>query len=765
MSLNGSTILKYSEIENCFAKSNRTTIEQHNNSLIQQLDLLKERIDIFNSEKLSYILNLLNDAIKYHDYGKANSEFQKKIQGKSHEEKLLHHLISPIFYLLDRNPYIKEEDKLILYSIVHHHSRQLELLESLKVDFMNNQLRKLLIEIKTSLIGVNQHDDMYNDIINKFLNIVFRFQKLDKKKAILLSGLLIRLDHAASGGLEVEEEPIKEDRKTLLINYLRSKGKSTKLRPFQKKFGICKNKDYQCIVADTGLGKTGLSVLWSKRKNFYILPNRASVNAMYKTLCEIYGEDKVGLLHSTALYNLIDQSENDDISIIKDYEQTRVLSKPVTVCTADQLFTAAFNMPGYEKIYATLAYSDVVIDEIQGFQPQQIVPILKQIRETKELGTRYLIITATLPDIVAQKMLDMGFEVILDDVDTIDSIKRHKIKFEERKIEDLADDIYFKYQQNKKVLVVTNTVKKSQEVYEKLKNKFIEKNENINKLNLLHSRFIWRDRQVKEKAILSECDQDDSGNYKNPQGCIWIATQLVEASLDIDFDCLFTEASSADSLIQRMGRVWRHRKIDYTGEENIIIVCDVEYRIYDKCLTKKSIDEIKIKLRNSYLLSKDKREIVQKIYSEENLKDSKYLEEWENFENQINSGWQFILEENAQKAFRDVMTVELIPVIYREQIENLVKDLQNLNQNNSLSKECKKLRRVEILKQIQEYKVPVPIYLVNPKISQRIMNNSKPIEWLDKNYNIGILHGYEYNEEKGLVGRAIEIEESATNII
>jgi len=765
MSLNGSTILKYSEIENCFAKSDRTTIEQHNNSLIQQLDLLKKRIDIFNSEKISNILNLLNEAIKYHDYGKANSEFQKKIQGKSHEEKLLHHLISPLFYLLDRNSDIKEEDKLILYSIVHHHSRQLELLESLQIDINNNQLKNLLLETKEILIGVNQLDDkMYNAIINKFLNIVFRFQNLDKNRGVLLSGLLIRLDHAASGGLEVEEEPIKEDRKKLLINYFQNKGKATQLRPFQEKFGICQKKDYQCIVADTGLGKTGLSVLWSNRKKFYILPNRASVNAMYKTLSEIYGEDKVGLLHSTALYNLIEQSENDDISIIKDYGQTRVLSKPITVCTADQLFTAAFNMPGYERIYATLAYSDVVIDEIQGFQPQQIAPILKQIRETKELGTRYLIITATLPDIVAKKLKEMGFDVVIDDQDTRDSIKRHKIKFENKKIEDLADEIYSKYKQNKKVLVVTNTVKKSQEVYEKLKEKF--KTEDCkNKLNLLHSRFIWRDRQVKEKAILSECHQDDNGNYKNPEGCIWVATQLVEASLDIDFDYLFTEASTADSLIQRMGRVWRHRKTDYTGEENVIIACDVEYRIYEEELTKKSIEKIKEKLKEGYLLSKDKREIVKEIYSEESLENSKYLREWEKFENQLNSGWQFILEENAQKAFRDVMTVELIPAIYRKQIENLVKDLQNLNQNNSLSKECKKLERVQILKQIQEYKVPVPIYIVNPKVSRQIINNSKPIEWLDRNYDIGILNGYEYDKEKGLVGKAIEIEESATNII
>ena len=753
-----SDIVNKFKLDKMLAKSNGENLVSHIENLLSQVDVLQKRCSYVLSDRELCILKF---AILFHDLGKTNILFQKKLRGHETDDIIPHNFLSPLFLKVVKEKISDEKLQLITYAIINHHKRGWKYLsnERFGIDLLLENIKNHQSEFFTNFRFKEETLSSYRSWISEVIN------KRKSKEFIKISGLLIRFDHAASGDLEVEEEPIQEDRKKLLINYLQSKGKSTQLRPFQEKFGICQKKDYQCIVADTGLGKTGLSVLWSKRKKFYILPNRASVNAMYKTLSEIYGEDKVGLLHSTALFNLLEQNDNDDISIIKDYEQTRVLSKPVTVCTADQLFTAAFNMPGYEKIYATLAYSDVIIDEIQGFQPQQIIPILKQIKETNELGTRYLIITATLPDIVAKKLEEMGFDVVIDDKDTIDTIKRHKIKIEGRKIEDLTDDIYSKYQQNKKVLVVTNTVKKSQEVYEKLKKEFEEKFENKDKLNLLHSRFIWKDRQAKEKAILAECDQDDTGNYKNSEGCIWVATQLVEASLDIDFDFLFTEASTADSLIQRMGRVWRHRKTDYIGEENVIIACDVEYRIYEEDLTKKSIEKIKKKLREGYLLSTNKREIVKEIYSEERLKNSKYLEEWQKFENQINSGWQFILEDNAQKAFRDVMTVELIPAIYREQIENLVKDLQNLNQNNSLSKECKKLKRVEILKQIQEYKVPVPIYLVNPKVSQKIINTSIPIEWLDRNYDIGILNsGYEYDKELGLLCKSRFIDGSP-NII
>lgn len=762
-------LIKEDEIEKCLAKSDGTTIETHNKSIYENLNILKERI-LINDDA---ILENLKKVIKYHDYGKANLKFQKKLQNNESEEKLFHHLISPLFYLIaNSNSDLQDEDKINIYAIVRHHNRQLELIESVKLDFTDNSLKKALKAVFQDIrdfINITKND--YENYINKYLTSLISIDSLKQnyfKNLVLTTGLLIRLDHASSGELEVEEEPIKEDRKVLLKKALNIK----EFRPFQKKFGIDYKKDFHAIVADTGMGKTGLSVLWSNRKKFYILPNRASVNAMYETLKHIYGENNVGLLHSTSLFNLLENYE-DDISVLKQFDQTRVLSKPVTVCTADQLFTAAFNMPGYEKIYATLSYSDVVIDEIQGFQPQQIIPILKQIKETKELGTRYLIITATLPDIVSKRLNEYEFCIIDNDNDTIDNIKRHKIRIITKKIENFAEEIIGKFKENKKILIVTNTVRKAQEIYQSLEENSALSEEEKKRINILHSRFIWKDRQKKEKNVLEETKQDEDGNYINKECCIWVCTQLVEASLDIDFDYLFTEAATADSLIQRMGRVWRHRKKDYDGDENIIIATNVEYKVYEKILVEKSIELIQHKIKNNanYLISKDKREIVKILYSEEKLKEwgSKYLEEWENFEKAINSGWNFILEENAQKAFRDVMTIELIPAKFKEKVKEIYDSIKNIinqiNSDSSLSdkekKTKKRLEKLKRLKSIQEYKVPVPIYLLNPKVSSRMINCSKPIEWLDKDYEIGFLNeNYEYNDTLGLTGKAIEIEEN-----
>jgi len=739
----------------------KKTIKSHIEDLIGNLNLFLERLPDLLSEEDNEILKY---AILFHDIGKVNNLFQKKLNGRNVTDIIPHNCLSPLFLKKIADKINDQYLPLLTYIIINHHTRGWKYLINerqgiqLLINEINQKQKQFFNGFQFSTETLNLYKDWLQNALNNRKN----------KKYIALAGLLIRFDHASSGGLEVEEKPIKEDRQKLLKKAL----DISCFKPFQKKFGIDYKKDYQAIVADTGMGKTGLSVLWSNRKKFYILPNRASVNAMYETLKHIYGEDNVGLLHSTSLFNLLENYE-DDISVLKQYDQTRVLSKPVTVCTADQLFTAAFNMPGYEKIYATLSYSDVVIDEIQGFQPQQIIPILKQIKETKELGARYLIITATLPDIVSKKLSEYGFCVIDNDNDTIDNVKRHKIKIENKKIEDFYGEIIGKFKENKKILIVTNTVKKAQEVYQSLEKSSSLNDEEKKRINILHSRFIWKDRQNKEKKVLEETKQDKECNYVNKEGCIWVCTQLVEASLDIDFDYLFTEAATVDSLVQRMGRVWRHRKEDYDGDENIIIATNVEYKVYEKILVEKSIEMIQktIEKNSNYLLSKNKREIVKILYSEEKLIEwgSKYLEEWKNFENAINSGWNFILEDNAQRAFRDVMTIELIPAKFGKEVEKIYNSIQEvinqISSDSSLSdkekKTQKRLEKSKRLKLIQEYKVPVPIYLFNPNVSSKMINCSKPIEWLDKNYEIGFLHkNYEYDNCLGLIGKAIEVEEN-----
>ena len=87
-------------------------------------------------------------------------------------------------------------------------------------------------------------------------------------------------------------------------------------------------------------------------------------------------------------------------------------------------------------------------------------------------------------------------------------------------------------------MVVCNTVKQAQNVFKELQEIVAD-----DKAKLLHSRFILRDRERIEKEL------EDAN--------LLVGTQAVEVSLDIDFDCLFTEPAPIDALIQRFGRINR----------------------------------------------------------------------------------------------------------------------------------------------------------------------------------------------------------------
>ena len=66
---------------------------------------------------------------------------------------------------------------------------------------------------------------------------------------------------------------------------------------------------------------------------------------------------------------------------------------------------------------------------------------------------------------------------------------------------------------------------------------------------LFHSRFIEQDRQEREERIVE-------GNQKT-SGFVAVVTQIVEVSLDIDYDVMFTQVAPVDALVQRFGRVNR----------------------------------------------------------------------------------------------------------------------------------------------------------------------------------------------------------------
>jgi len=120
-------------------------------------------------------------------------------------------------------------------------------------------------------------------------------------------------------------------------------------------------------------------------------------------------------------------------------------------------------------------------------------------------------------------------------------------------IKEIQNDI----DNDKRVLIVCNTIKKAQEVFEQIE---------CPKKIMLHSAFNVNDRKCIEQEIIESETKND--NEKNQ---VLIGTQAIEVSLDLDYDCCYSEIASIDALIQRFGRVFRNRK-RAKGEYGIVNV-------------------------------------------------------------------------------------------------------------------------------------------------------------------------------------------------
>lgn len=102
------------------------------------------------------------------------------------------------------------------------------------------------------------------------------------------------------------------------------------------------------------------------------------------------------------------------------------------------------------------------------------------------------------------------------------------------------------------VAVIHNTVDRAQQTFQLLEPALGDD------VVLLHSRFITTDRLAKENHLVKLLGPPD-GSHR-PKRLVVVSTQVLEQSLDLDFDLMFTDAAPVDSLIQRIGRLHRHSR-------------------------------------------------------------------------------------------------------------------------------------------------------------------------------------------------------------
>jgi CRISPR-associated endonuclease/helicase Cas3 len=585
------------------AKSkSKITLIEHTKGLLEQLEKLENIIDIRD-------YNLLKIAVFAHDLGKVSPTFQISVGNWDYLPKIPfpdipHSLFSLLW--IDRQKLMgslsKSDDiNLLLSAIAFHHWRDNfhniilgkdeDFINATKQVLQNDSFRKSLLQNLREhfsskdfdqyidIIGFDEDiartmlegSDLFPYIIPPYYNY-FLPQRIDlneefKKRWIYIAGFLMRVDHFAS---YIQEESISEDIEKSVPDYntiennfrsyIKSKFKEDK--ELWQINELSDKKDSNIIlIAPTGSGKTEFAYLWGAgNKLFFTLPLRSAVNAIYERSINIFGQENVGLLHSDADVYLYERSVNNEGEIFRVLDLARHLSLPVLVSTGDQIFPSALKFPGYEKIYSTLGYSRLIIDEVQAYDPRAAAIIVKLIEDVVKLGGKFLLMTATLPPFVKEQIEErIGKEnyKFINRYNYTENITKHKIELRNKNIIESINEILNKAKENKRILVILNTVELAQEVYNKLK----EANKENIYLRLLHSKFTFNDRKELGSEIVGT--KDKKGTFSNPkpddeqEGKILVATQVVEASLDIDADILYTELAPIDSLIQRMGRVLR----------------------------------------------------------------------------------------------------------------------------------------------------------------------------------------------------------------
>lgn len=677
----------YAKYDKRKAEKKYETLREHTDKVLQEFEnfknLYEKEINILVKDiKIdgSTFWAVLRDCCEFHDYGKANIKFQNKLrelmgldllEEKVPYKEVPHGYLSAAFFPLSK--YDKSIREIAIQSIAYHHERNEEPKnEAIKMTFKEDlipNLDRISLHMNYKLNKINQ----------KYLNIIETKSRINDfndnyKLYIMIKGLLHRMDHSASAGCRIEEESIysvNEVTKT----YLNKFG----LREVQEFADNNKERNI-VIVASTGIGKTETALLWlGKDKGFFTLPLRVSINALFKRVEKEIGYKNVGLLHSSAIDYLEDNGYENYYEI---YEYSKLLSKKVTFSTIDQIFKFPFKFRGYEKILATLAYSKIIIDEVQAYSPHIVAVIIKGIEILYKLGGRFLIMTATLPRIYKEELEKRGIEFEYRMYPS--RIKRHKICIEDEVINSNISKIIEKGKSNK-VLVIVNTVKKALEIYNDING--IDKSLDI---KLLHSMFIGRDRSKLEGEIK---EFTDKGN----ESCgIWITTQIVEASLDVDFDYLFTEMSTLDSQFQRFGRCYRKRPFNLIEPNIYIFTKDTSGAgtIYDENILSKSI-ELLIKWDNMIISEETKMDLVNKLYSKESLKGTKFYNEFLSTMKLIDNFVDYeISGPEAQKALRDIKSKRVIPIeLYNDNIDLFLKlkesqgeeKFKSINEINKLS--------------------------------------------------------------------------------
>jgi len=310
----------------------------------------------------------------------------------------------------------------------------------------------------------------------------------------------------------------------------------------------------------------------------------------------------------------------------------RGLLAPFGVGTIDQALLAVLQTRHVFVRLFGLAHKTVIIDEIHAYDAYMTTLLERLLEWLAAMGSSVVLLSATLPgqrkDSLLQayyrgaygRLPDIPGEVSTTaypriswtsgesfgarSIETSDDSKKELLLRwvngrlpEDEAVFELGPELQAALAEGGCAAVICNTVDRAQKVYQALKPYFPEADagDGYPELDLLHARYLYGERKQREERTLLRfgkpaakvaCDSGEVKEVKRPARAVLVATQIIEQSLDLDFDLMVTDMAPADLLLQRAGRLHRHHKtadgLDRTRPEKLnkpaLWVCQPEVR-------------------------------------------------------------------------------------------------------------------------------------------------------------------------------------------
>lgn len=442
------------------------------------------------------------------------------------------------------------------------------------------------------------------------------------------------------------------------------------------------------IEAPTGEGKTEAALALAHRiaqvtgtdELYYALPTMATSNQMFVRLQthlwkRLRLDASVKLVHGQAFLIADELRAEMPIADIQPLEngytqqsqaretlewfnlKKRALIAPFSVGTIDQAELAALNVKHSALRMMGLVGKVVIVDEVHAYDTYMTTIIERLLRWLATMGTSVILLSATLPKSRRKRLAEAygaTFDLSEEQENAYPSvlvlstngtyfaepkvwqpnrtIELHELHFGDDEARAKAEWLLQIVENGGCACWMTNTVHRAQRIFAEL----LTLAPSDMDLQLLHSQFPLEERQRRENELNAKYGRTG----KRPVRGIVVGTQVLEQSLDLDFDVMVSDLAPMDLLLQRAGRLHRHTRerpaahdvprlwVNWEKNPDGSLKIGTDRSIYNKFLMRQTLQTLT--QRTQIQLPNDYRALVEAVYSDKPpSEDSPLYDAWQ----------------------------------------------------------------------------------------------------------------------------------------